>query len=280
MRRVRVILSFMRKNPLTSVGFVTLLIMATASVLAPAIAAYGPYDSDPGRSLMPPSRDHLFGTDTYGHDIFSRVLYGGRITLVISILAVVLGLVVGTSLGALAGYTGGACDEVVMRLMDMLQAFPQFVLAMAVAVAIGPGLLTLVAANGTVNVPLYARILRSRMLSVRESQYAAAAVCVGNPWQRQLFVHLLPNCLGPILVQATLQSGWAILAAAGLSFLGLGMSVPTAEWGAMVLMGTRFMLTGEWWVSFFPGAAIVAAVLAFNLIGDGLQDLVDPHRRY
>lgn len=255
-------------------------IMVSAAVFAPLLAPYRPYESDPARSLQPPSGDHLCGTDTYGEDIFSRVLYGGRITLLISVLAVLLGLVVGTTLGALAGYCAGAVDEVIMRAMDMVQAFPSFILAMAVAVAIGPGLLTLIVANATVNVPLYARILRSRMLSVRETQYASAAICVGNPWHRTLFVHLLPNCLGPVFVQATLQAGWAILAAAGLSFLGLGMSVPTAEWGAMVLMGTRFMLTGEWWVAFFPGMAIVLAVLAFNLIGDGLWDLLDPHRRY
>lgn len=271
---------FIRRNPLTFLGFTVLSIMVLASVFAPLIAPYGPYETDPARTLLPPGPDHLLGTDTYGEDIFSRVLYGGRITLVISLLAVLLGLTVGTTLGALAGHSGGVVDEVIMRAMDMLQAFPSFILAMAVAVAIGPGLVTLVVANATVNVALYARILRSRMLSVKESQYASAAVCVGNPWYRTLFVHLLPNCMGPILVQATLQSGWAILAAAGLSFLGLGMSVPAAEWGAMVYMGTRFMITGEWWVAFFPGMAIALAVLAFNLIGDGLQDLLDPHRRY
>jgi peptide/nickel transport system permease protein len=274
------LLQFARKNPLTALGFATLMVMAAASLLAPVVAPYGPYDSDPARALLAPSREHIFGTDTYGEDIFSRVLYGGRITLVISLLAVLAGLVVGLMLGAVAGYFGGFADEGIMRIMDMFEGFPQFMLAMGVAVAIGPGLITLVAANAVVNVPVYARILRSRMLSVKKSQYASAAVCVGNRWHRVLFVHLLPNCLAPVFVQATLQSGWAILAAAGLSYLGLGMNVPTAEWGAMVQMGTRFMLTGEWWVSFYPGLAIVVAVLAFNLIGDGLQDLLDPHRRY
>jgi peptide/nickel transport system permease protein len=274
------IFRFLKRNPVTSLGVMVLGVMVLAAVFAPLLAPYGPYESDPTHTLLPPSADHLFGTDTYGEDILSRVLYGGRVTLLISVLAVLGGLLAGTTLGALAGYSGRLADEAIMRGMDMLQAFPGFVLAMAVAVAIGPGLLTLVVANAAVNIAIYARILRSRMLSVRDSQYASAAICVGNPWYRTLFVHLLPNCLGPIFVQATLQSGWAILTAAGLSFLGLGMSVPTAEWGAMVLMGARYMLTGEWWIAFFPGIAIVLAVLGFNLIGDGLQDLLDPHRRY
>ncbi len=280
MPRLQSALFFFRRNPLSTLGLVILVAMVLLSVFAPLISPYGPYDSDPRRTLRSPSTAHLFGTDSYGQDILSRVLYGGRITLLISLLAVALGLLLGTTLGALAAYFGRLMDELVMRAMDMVQAFPSFILAMSVAIAIGPGLLTLVVANATVNVPLYARILRSRMLSVRQSQYASAAICVGNPWHRALFVHLLPNCLGPIFVQATLQSGWAILASAGLSFLGLGMRVPAAEWGSMVQMGARYMTTGEWWVAFFPGMAIVLSVLVFNLIGDGLQELLDPYGKY
>jgi peptide/nickel transport system permease protein len=249
------------------------------AALAPVLAPFPPYETDPGRRLQPPGVTHLFGTDQFGQDVFSRVLYGARITLVMALVAVALGLVVGTAIGAVAGAGTRLVDDALMRFMDMLQAFPSFVLAMAVATAVGPGLVTLVVANGVVNVPLYARTVRAKMLAVRESQYGAAAVCAGNPRSRVVFVHLLPNCLGPVIVQATLQSGWAILFAAGLSFLGLGMRVPAAEWGAMIQMGSRYMVTGDWWIAFFPGLAIVLSVLGFNLLGDALRDRLDPDRR-
>jgi peptide/nickel transport system permease protein len=271
--------TWMREVPVASIGSGIVLIALLVAALAPVLAPYPPYETDPTRRLLPPSRQHLFGTDQFGHDVFSRVLYGARITLVVALLAVALGLVVGTLIGALAGYGRRLVDDSLMRTMDMLQAFPSFILAMAVATAAGPGLLTLVAANAVVNVPLYARLVRAKMLAVRESQYGAAAVCVGNPRRRVVLVHLLPNCLGPVIVQASLQSGWAILAAAGLSFLGLGMRVPSAEWGAMIQLGSRYMVTGDWWIAFFPGLAIVVCVLGFNLVGDGLRDRLDPGSR-
>jgi peptide/nickel transport system permease protein len=272
-------LAWMREVPVASIGGGIVLIALLVAALAPVLAPYPPYETDPTRRLLPPSRQHLFGTDQFGHDVFSRVLYGARVTLVVALLAVALGLVVGTLIGALAGYGRRLVDDSLMRTMDMLQAFPSFILAMAVATAAGPGLLTLVAANAVVNVPLYARLIRAKMLAVRESQYGAAAVCVGNPRRRVVLVHLLPNCLGPVIVQATLQSGWAILSAAGLSFLGLGMRVPSAEWGAMIQLGSRYMVTGDWWIAFFPGLAIVVCVLGFNLVGDGLRDRLDPGSR-
>jgi peptide/nickel transport system permease protein len=272
-------LAWMREVPVAFIGGGIVLIALLVAALAPVLAPYPPYETDPTRRLLPPSRQHLFGTDQFGHDVFSRVLYGARVTLVVALLAVALGLVVGTLIGALAGYGRRLVDDSLMRTMDMLQAFPSFILAMAVATAAGPGLLTLVAANAVVNVPLYARLIRAKMLAVRESQYGAAAVCVGNPRRRVVLVHLLPNCLGPVIVQATLQSGWAILSAAGLSFLGLGMRVPSAEWGAMIQLGSRYMVTGDWWIAFFPGLAIVVCVLGFNLVGDGLRDRLDPGSR-
>lgn len=266
-------------DPAIGLGAVIVAVFVCVGALAPAIAPYGPYASDPSQQLLAPSPRHLFGTDQYGQDIFSRVVYGTRITLFIALLAVVLGFAVGTTLGALAGYLAGLMDEGIMRVMDMLQAFPSFILAMAIATAVGHGVVTLVVANAVVNVPLYARVLRSKMVSVRQSQFASAAICVGNPRGRIMFVHLLPNCLGPVIVQATLQSAWAILATAGLSFLGLGLHVPAAEWGVMVQMGSRYMVAGDWWASFFPGLAIFVAVMGFSLLGDGLRTVLDPKSR-
>jgi peptide/nickel transport system permease protein len=272
-------LSWIRANPLIALGAGITIAALLVAVCAPLLAPYPPYETDPTRRFQSPGLAHPFGTDQFGHDVFSRVLYGARITLLVALLAVGIGVVVGTVIGAVAGYWSRLVDDVLMRSMDTLQAFPSFILAMAVAAAAGPGLVTLVVANAVVNVPLYARIVRSKILSVKESPYGAAAVCVGNPRRRVVFAHLLPNCLGPVIVQATLQSGWAILSAAGLSFLGLGMRVPAAEWGAMIQMGSRYMVTGEWWIAFFPGLAIVLCVLAFNLLGDGLRDHLEPGAR-
>ncbi len=269
----------LRVSPLATLGLGILIIFVLIGIAAPNIAPYPPYETNPDHQLQAPCVQHLFGTDQYGQDIFSRVLYGTRLTFLIAIMAVVCGLLVGATLGAIAGYYGGLIDEVVMRSMDTLQAFPSFILALAVAAAVGPGLITLIVANGVVNVPLYARIVRSKMISEKQSQYTSAAICTGNTRRRIIFVHLLPNCMGPIIIQSTLQAGWAILCAAGLSFLGLGLRMPAAEWGAMIQMGARYMITGHWWVAFFPGIAIVIGVLGFNILGDGLQDLLDPRRK-
>jgi peptide/nickel transport system permease protein len=265
-----------RSNPSAAFGIILILAFVFLGVAAPLLAPYPPYETNPAWRLLPPSLEHLFGTDQYGQDVFSRVLYGTRVTLFIALLAVILGLTVGTTLGALAGYLGRVTDEFIMRSMDMLQAFPSFILAMAVATAVGPGLITLIVANAVVNVPLYARVLRSKMLSIKQGQFASAAICVGNPRGRIILVHMLPNCIGPVIIQATLQSGWAILATAGLSFLGLGLRIPAAEWGVMIQMGSRYMITGYWWVSFFPGFAIFLAVMGFSLLGDGLRAYIDP----
>ncbi len=266
-------------NPLMTLSFGILLIFILIGITAPHIAPYPPYETNPDHQLQAPSIQHFFGTDQYGQDIFSRVLYGTRLTFLIAIMAVVCGLLVGATLGAIAGYYGGFIDEVVMRSMDTLQAFPTFILALAVAAAVGPGLITLIMANGIVNVPLYARIVRSKMISEKESLYTSAAICAGNKRRRIIFVHLLPNCIGPIIIQSTLQAGWAILCAAGLSFLGLGLRMPAAEWGAMIQMGASYMVSGHWWIAFFPGIAIVIGVLGFNILGDGLQNLLDPRRK-
>jgi peptide/nickel transport system permease protein len=268
-----------RRNPVTAVGFAIILGMAVVGLLAPVIAPYDPYALDPRLKLQEPSWSHPFGTGLFGEDIYSRVLYGIRIDFAIGICAVGVGLVVGSVVGALAGYLGGKADEVTMRAMDIFAAFPGFILALAIAGALGPSIPNLIIAIAFVNIPVYARLMRARFLVIRNAQYAIAARGVGAPRMRILTWHLLPNCLAPIFVQSTLQFGWAILDAAGLSFLGLGVRLPTPEWGVMIALGVPRIVTGQWWISLFPGLAIAIAVMGFNLIGDGLQDLLDPTRR-
>lgn len=268
-----------RRNPITLLGFTLLLIIAFVGIFAPLLAPYNPTSLNANIANLAPSSKHLFGTDEFGFDVFSRVLYGPRYDLVIAVGAVGIGLLVGSSVGAVAGYLGGRVDELLMRLMDMLSAFPSFILALAVAAALGPSLPNLIAAIAVTNVPIYARLMRARLLSIRGSQYALAAVGVGNPGFRVLTVHLLPNSFAPIFVQSTLQSGYAILDAAGLSFLGVGIRPPAPEWGDMISIGSQYIDSGQWWSSLFPGIAIVLTVMSFNLIGDSLQDLLDPQRR-
>jgi peptide/nickel transport system permease protein len=268
-----------RRNPITLIGFALLLTLVLIAVFAPLLAPYSPDYTNANDALLPPTRLHLFGTGVFGEDIFSRVLFGTRYDLGIALGAVGIGFTFGCAIGAISGYVGGLIDELLMRFMDMMQAFPGFILAMAVAGALGPSLPNLIAAIAVTNVPIYARLMRVRLLSIRGSQYALAAVGVGNTRRRVLYAHLLPNSFTPIFVQSTLQSGYAILDAAGLSFIGLGIRLPTPEWGVMVSLGASRIISGQWWPSFFPGLAIVVTVMAFNLIGDSLQDLLDPQRR-
>jgi len=268
-----------RANPVTAIGFAIILSLVTTALLAPVVAPYGATELDPASVLESPSASHFFGTGTFGEDIFSRVLFGARYDLLIGFGAVAIGLLLGCSLGAVAGFLGDPFDEVIMRVMDMLSAFPGFILAMGIAGALGPSLRNLVIAISLVNVPIYARLMRGSFLVVKESQYATAAIGVGAHPLRILTWHLLPNTWTPIFVQATLQFGYAILDAAGLSFIGLGVRLPTPEWGVMMSLGIERIISGQWWVSFFPGLAIAVAVMGFNLIGDGLRDLLDPRRR-
>jgi peptide/nickel transport system permease protein len=268
----------LRHNLTSMIGLVLLVIILLAALLAPLIAPYDPYELDLARATLPPNSSHWFGTDQFGHDIFSRVLYGARLDLLIALASVAVSAIIGSVIGGVAGYVGRFVDEATMRLMDMLQAFPRFIFAMGIAFALGPGLLTVIVATAALNIPGYARLMRNLILSLKQTQYAMSAVAIGNSGPRVLFRHLFPNALAPILVTSTLQSGWAILEAAGLSFIGLGVAVPTAEWGVMIAMGLQEFLQGHWWIYTFPGLAIGVTVLAFNLIGDGLQDLLDPRQ--
>jgi len=269
----------LRRNRVTLTGLVIVGVVVFLAVFAPLIAPYPPQQGNAAETLQPPSLSHLFGTDSIGFDVFSRTIYGGRVDLVIAFGAVAIALLVGCMFGAVAGFFGRVVDEVVMRGMDMLSAFPSFILALGVVAAVGPSLPNLIFAIALVNVPVYARLLRSRVLTVREAQYVRAATALGLPRRRVLLVHVLPNSWAPIFVQSTLQAGYAILEAAGLSFIGLGIRVPRAEWGVMINMGLQYIVSGQWWITFFPGLAIALTVMGFNLIGDGLQDVLDPKRR-
>jgi peptide/nickel transport system permease protein len=277
--RLSDILYQFRGNPATIAGAVILGLVLLAAIIVPEFPPYPPYAVDINNAAIGPTWAHPFGTDQYGHDVFTRVLIAARLDLIIAISAVAFSLTIGVAIGAAAGFLGRWVDESLMRTQDVLQAFPRFVFAMAVAFAMGPGVFTVIVATAAINVPGYARLMRNLMLTAKESEYALAAVAVGNTRLRLLWRHLLPNTLVPIIVVSTLQCGWAILEAAGLSFIGLGVRVPRAEWGVMISMGLQDFLNGHWWIYTFPGLAIAFTVLGFNLLGDGLQDILDPRRR-
>ncbi|MCA9836993.1 MAG: ABC transporter permease [Trueperaceae bacterium] len=269
----------MRKNPVTALGLFIVASLIFIAIFAPWLAPYDPYATDPRISLEPPSRAHPFGTDTFGSDVLSRVIYGARLDLMIAFGAVGIALVVGCLLGAIAGYWEGMLAEIIMRIVELLQAFPAFILALAIAGALGASFRNLIIAIAMTNIPIYAHLMRISILSNKQHDYSMAAVSLGASPMRVLFKHLLPNSLAPIFIQSTLQPGYAILTAAGLSFIGLGVKIPEPEWGLMVAMGSPRIISGDWWVSLFPGLFIIIAVMGFNLIGDGLQDIFDPQRR-
>lgn len=269
----------LKRNPLSIFGVSITVLFLLIALFAPLLATHDPLEPNASAFLQPPSREHWFGTDNAGMDIYSRVVYATRIDLMIAFAGVLIAVLIGVTIGALTGYFGGIVDDVVMRLLDSQQAFPSYILAMAIVPVVGQKISNLIVVLAFVNYPIYARLVRAAMLQVRHTQYADAARCIGNPPLRIIFRHLLPNCLGSVYVQASLNAGWALLMAASLSFIGLGVRVPTPEWGLMVSMGARHIIFGEWWVSFFPGIAIFLAVLGFNLLGDGLQDIFDPKRR-
>ncbi|MFT5090297.1 MAG: peptide/nickel transport system permease protein [Candidatus Latescibacterota bacterium] len=265
----------LRKQRLALIGGSVLLLLVLVALLAPLLAPHDPLAQDLYNRLQPPSLEHPMGTDDFGRDILSRIIFGARISLRIGLVAITAALAVGTVLGLWAGYWGGAIDTVIMRLMDLLLAFPSILLAIAVVAVTGPGIDNAIMAVSVVLIPQFARLVRSSVLSVREMAYVEAARALGAGQARILFVSVLPNCMAPIIVQTTLSLGTAILDAAGLSFLGLGAQPPMPEWGAMLAGGRELLLEAPW-VMTFPGLAIFAVVLALNLFGDGLRDALDP----
>ena len=267
------------ENRLTLVAVAILLLLVLCALFGNVLAPYDPLMTDGAVRLMPPNAAHLFGTDALGRDIFSRVIVAARLDLGIAISAVVLSFLGGLALGAAAGYFGGWCDRLIGRLMDTIMAFPLFVLAMGIVAALGNSVLNIIIATMIINLPFYCRFARGEVNVRREMGYVEAARMGGNRSLRVLVHHIIPNILPPMMVQASLNMGWAILNAAGLSFIGLGVRPPTPEWGIMVSEGASFIISGEWWSFVFPGAALVLAVFCFNLLGDGLRDLLDPRRR-
>jgi peptide/nickel transport system permease protein len=255
-------------------GVVIAVAVTAAALLAPLVAPYNPTELTPD-ILQGPSRAHPFGTDELGRDVLSRVLYGARISPGIGVIAIVMAGVIGTTLGLISGYAGGVSDNVIMRGMDILLAFPGILLAIVVVATLGPGLRNAMIAVGVAFVPTFARVVRGEVLVEREKEYVAAARGLGASGTRIAFGEILPSVWGPVTVLATLGVAGAILAAAGLSFLGLGASPPTPEWGAMLSEGRNY-LPDQWWIAVFPGCAIALTVLGINLIGDGLRDTLDP----
>jgi peptide/nickel transport system permease protein len=258
---------------LTLLGFVLFL-----AVFADVLAPYTATEQDLTATLQPPSAEHWFGTDSVGRDIYSRVLYGARISLLVAVLVLGVALAIGGTLGALAGFYGGMLDEVIMRVADIFFAFPHFLLAMAVVAALGPGLQNAMIAIAIAYWPRYARILRATILKVRTEPYVEAARSLGLRDRQIIGRHVVPNSVAPVFVQGTMDAGIAILTTASLSFVGLGAIPPTPEWGAMVAVGRDYLLTA-WWVPAIPGVFIAITVAGFMFVGDGLRDLLDPTLR-
>ncbi|RMF85489.1 MAG: ABC transporter permease [Nitrospinota bacterium] len=256
-------------------GFFLVSLLVLVAIFAPFLAPYDPIEQHFVQQLLPPSWEHPLGTDEFGRDILSRILYGARIALFVGLLADGIGLVLGVILGLVSGYYGGVVDSLIMRLIDILLAFPYLLLAMLIVAILGPGLTNAMIAIGIVYIPPYARLVRGSVLSIKETEYVSAAQAAGAGDFRILLRHVLVNSLAPIIVQATLTIGWAIVETAGLGFLGLGAQPPTAEWGAMLSGGRDYMLEAPW-IATFPGLAIVVTVIGFNLMGDGLRDVLDP----
>ena len=267
------------ENPLTLFAAVLFVLLVLCALFGPLIAPYDPLATNSERSLQPPSWAHPFGTDHVGRDVLSRVIVAARIDLGIAVSAVAISFAIGLLMGAYAGYFGGWTDKIVGRLVDTIMAFPLFVLAMGIVAALGNNITNIVLATAIINLPFYIRFARAEVNSRRDAGFAEAARLGGNGPFRLLHRHIIPNILPPMMVQVSLNMGWAILNAAGLSFIGLGVRPPTPEWGIMVSEGANYIFSGEWWIFFFPGLALVLAVFCFNLLGDGLRDLIDPTRR-
>ena len=269
----------LRDNAVTGFAFALFLLIVLAAVLGPAIVPHDPLASDTAAALKPPSWGHWFGTDQLGRDVLSRVVVATRLDFLIALTSVALVFLLGGLAGVAAGFFGGWTDRVVGRIADTIMAFPLFVLAMGIVAALGNTVQNIVLATAIVNFPLYARVARAESNVLRNAGFVHAARLCGNGELRILLAQVLPNIMPIMVVQMSLTMGYAILNAAGLSFIGLGVRPPTPEWGIMVAEGAAFMVSGEWWIAFFPGAALMLAVFCFNLLGDGLRDIVDPRRR-
>ncbi len=267
------------ENYITAFAFVLFAFFVVIALIGPYIAPFDPLNTSAGAPMTPPSAKHWFGTDALGRDVLSRVLVATRLDLGLALAAVAASVVIGSSLGALAGYFGGWIDIIISRFSELIMAFPLFVLAMGIVAAMGNTIGNIILATAIINLPFYIRVTRTEVNVRRDAGFVEAAKLAGNSELRTLFVHIMPNVFPPLAVQISLNMGWAILNAAGLSFIGLGVRPPEAEWGIMVAEGAQYIVSGEWWVALFPGAVLMLAVFCFNLIGDGLRDIIDPKKR-
>ncbi|WP_420897761.1 nickel transporter permease [Brevibacillus marinus] len=269
----------LRRNRLAMVGLFLILFFVLLAVFAPLLTRYGYNDQELLNRLQPPSAEHWFGTDDLGRDLFTRVIYGARISLWVGFFAVVGSIVAGSLLGILAGYYGRWVDMLISRFFDIMLAFPAILLAIAIVAALGPSLQNALLAIAIVNIPTYGRLVRARVLSLKEEEFIMAARALGMKDRRILFQHILPNSLAPLIVQGTLGIGTAIIEAAALGFLNLGAQPPEPEWGKMLSDSRQFIQTAPWTL-FFPGLSIMLTVLGFNLVGDGLRDALDPRMKH
>lgn len=268
----------LRRQKPAMVGLVILLILVLTSIAAPLLTPYDPEKLKLSDALIPPNLIHPLGTDHLGHDVLARILYGGRLSLMIGFLAVGIGLAVGAPLGAISGYYGGWVDMIIQRITDILLSFPGILMALSLVAALGVGLWNVIISVGISAIPRFVRLVRGSVLSIREQTYVEAARAIGMRDGRIILRHVLVNAMAPVIVQATLNLGTTILVAAGLGFLGLGVQPPTPEWGAMLGEGRQYIFSASYMAT-FPGLAIFFAVMGFNLLGDGLRDALDPRLR-
>lgn len=267
------------ENGLHRLAFVLFALFMLAALLGPVLAPHDPLSTNPQHALQPPSGAFWFGTDQLGRDVFSRVLVATRLDMAIAFSAVGISCLAGTVIGGVLGYFGGRLDAVASRFVDVLMAFPLFVLAMALVAALGNTVMNVIYATAVINLPFYIRLARAEVNVRRDLGYVEAARVGGSGHGRILAVFLLPNILSPVVIQASVNLGWAVLNAAGLSFLGMGVRPPTPEWGILVAEGARYIASGQWWIFLFPGLALMLAVFTFNLLGDALRDILDPRAR-
>lgn len=273
------IVGFAKRSPTATIGLVLIGFFALLAIFAPWLMPYDPVAVNVNEILQAPSAKHWFGTDNNGMDVLSRVIYGARYAFGIAVPAVFLGLTIGVPIGLYTGYRGGLIDEVVMRVMDALRVFPSIILSLAVVAAAGPSLFNVVVVIGVLDAALFVRIVRAEVLALRSSNFVESGVALGNPLWRILFIHLLPNAIQGAMAQSAVRGAWAVRISATLAFLGIGIQPPTPEWGAMIRVGAESIVNGQWWVGIFPGVALILMVLGLNMLGDGLQDLLDPRRK-
>jgi peptide/nickel transport system permease protein len=266
------------RHRLAQIGFVGFVLLTLITILAPVLAPQDPFAMDFRAIRAAPSADHWFGTDDLGRDVFSRVIWGGRESLSAGYLAVIIGLTGGVIIGLITGYVGGWLDDIVQRLVEIVYAFPNILLLLSIVAALGPNLTTIIIAIGFGSIPGYTRLLRGSVIQAKNYEYVTAAILVGSNGWRIMFKHILPNIIAPILIFGTINLAGAIMLTAGLSYLGLGASPPSPEWGAMLNYGRDYLRIAPW-MSFFPGMAVFFAMLFVNLVGNGMRDALDPKTR-